>query len=719
VFRSQSWAVFVTLAVVGLTAGAGGVAAMQADDGGTDTNHQVETPTDDNETQQENPDSVSDGEYSDETAAWLARTMGSRLENSSIALSNEQYDQARSVLGDDYDERLEQYVEVAGDTSSETDDTAAREFEAARANQQNFTNEVQRYRQQYAAYQAARENGNEREARITARAMERTAANISDSSQQLNRNFEQIENTTSVDLSDGQAEINETTANITTTQSTVREETLVGTTLTVQAIDSTASFSDPGTISGQIQTENGSVIADAQIELRVGNQTRTVRTGSNGAFETLYRPRSVGVGSQSVPVEYIPSADSVYLTDNATFTITVQQVTPDVTSEISPETVGYGDRLDASASVTVGSAGVADIPVEFVMDDTVLARTTTGPNGSVTAAVRVPASVDNGDQQVVARIPYENRAIAGVSSAEPVVVVETQTDLSVRASRTDDGIVARGQLQTVDGDPVADRPVRLQVGDGETQTVETDQNGSFETAVAVPQADGSVTVTATYDEPQSNLGNATATATVGGGVGGGDPPVGSDSDRDILIDTLLGILFGSDENAAVGFGNGVIGYSWLPVLGGGVALTVVGASWFVVSRFNQSEDANTTAPVETADPPMAEVDQSPTLPDDATETFEERIATYLDNGDYDAATMLAYTAVHDELVLENGIDEGTTHWELLQRSREHGVPEDLVADIETVVEAFETAAFAPISVDPERAEAAVKHAREIRSNGSV
>jgi hypothetical protein len=521
VFRSQSWAVFVTLAVVGLTAGAGGVAAMQADDGGTDTNHQVETPTDNNETQQENPDSVSDGEYSDETAAWLARTMGAQLENSSIALSNEQYDQARSVLGDDYDERLEQYVEVAGDTSSETDDTAAREFEAARANQQNFTNEVQRYRQQYAAYQAARENGNEREARITARAMERTAANISDSSQRLNRNFEQIENTTSVDLSEGQVEINETTANITTTQSTVREETLVGTTLTVQAVDSTASFSDPGTITGQIQTENGSVIADAQIELRIGNQTRTVRTDSNGAFETQYRPRSAGVGSQSVPVEYIPSADSVYLTDNATFTITVQQVTPDVTSEISPETVGYGDRLDASASVTVGSTGVADIPVEFVMGDTVVARTTTGPNGSVTAAVRVPASVDNGDQQVVARIPYENRAIAGVSSAEPVVVVETQTDLSLGASRSDDGIVAQGQLQTVDGNPVADRPIRLQVGDGETQVVETDQNGSFETTVSAPQADGSVTVTATYDEPQSNLGNATATATVGGGAGGG------------------------------------------------------------------------------------------------------------------------------------------------------------------------------------------------------
>ncbi|WP_137683102.1 hypothetical protein [Haloarcula mannanilytica] len=689
---------------------------MQADDGGSDMNLQVETPTDDNETQQENPDSVSDGEYSDETAAWLARTMGSQLENSSIALSNQQYDRARSVLGDDYDERLEQYVEVAGDTSSETDDTAAREFEAARGNQQNFTNEVQRYRQQYAAYQAARENGNEREARITARAMERTAANISDSSQRLNRNFEQIENTTSVDLSNGQGEINETTENITATQSAVREETLVGTTLTVQAIDQTASFSDPGTISGQIQTENGSVIADEPVELRVGNRTRTVQTDSNGTFETQYRPRSVGLGPQSVPVEYIPSADSVYLTDNASFTITVQQVTPDVTNDISPEAVGYGDRLDVSVSVAVNSTGVSDIPVEFLVGDAVVARTTTGPNGTVTAAVQVPASVDDGDRQVVARIPYQDRAIAGSQSEHPVVVVETETTLSVSASRTDNGIVARGQLQTAAGDPVADRPVQIQAGDGEAQVVETTQNGSFQTVVADPQTGESVTVTATYTEPRSNLGNATATATVAAGTGGGNPPVGSGSDRDILIDTLLGILFGSDENPGIGFGNGVIGYSWLPVLGGGLALIVVGASWFVVARFNQTQDTDTTASVETADPPSTEPDKPPTILDDAGPTFEERIETYLDSGNYDAATVLAYTAVHDELVTKNGIDEGTTHWELLRESREHGVPEDQVADIETVVEAFEMAAFAPTSVEPSRAQAAVERAQDFQAD---
>ncbi|EMA22744.1 hypothetical protein [Haloarcula amylolytica] len=689
---------------------------MGTDDGGPALNRQVETPTDDNETQQENPDSVSDGEYGDETAAWLARTMGGRLENSSIALSNEQYEQAQSVLGDDYDKRLEQYVDVAGDTSSDTDDTAAREFEAARENQRNLTNEVQRYRQQYTAYQAARERGNEREARITARAMERTASNISDRSRELNRNFERIENTTSVDLSSGQTEINETTENVTATQAAIREETLVGTTLTVQARDSTASFSDPGTVSGQIRTENGSVIADEAVELRIGNRTQTVRTDSSGVFETQYRPRSARLGSQSVPVEYVPDADSVYLSDDTTFTIDVKQVTPNATSEIAPGTVGYGDRLNATASVTVESRGVDGVPVEFTVGDTVVARTTTGPNGTATASTRAPASVNDGERVVVARVPYENRAIAGVQSETPVVVVETQTTLSVSASRTDDGALARGQLQTVAGDPVAGRPVRLQVGAGGTQLVETNRNGSFQTVLEYPQNNETVTVTATYDEPSSNLGNATATTTLAAGAGGGNPPVGSDSDSDLLIDTLVAILFGSDENPEVAFGNGIIGYSWLPVLGGGVALAVVVGAWFIVSRRRQSQ-VNTTSSVEATEVSMSGSDQATTPSNATSPTFADRVDTYLDSGDYDAATMVAYTAVHDELAVKNGIDEGATHWELLQQSQEHGVPEERMADIETVVEAFETAAFAPTSVDPSRAEAAVERARKIKSNG--
>ncbi len=114
---------------------------------------------------------------------------------------------------------------------------------------------------------------------------------------------------------------------------------------------------------------------------------------------------------------------------------------------------------------------------------------------------------------------------------------------------------------------------------------------------------------------------------------------------------------------------------------------------------------------------MSGLDQATTPSNATSPTFADRVDTYLDGGDYDAAAMVAYTVVHDELAVKNGIDEGATHWELLQQSQEHGVPEERMADIETVVEAFETAAFAPTSVDPSRAEAAVERARKIKSNG--
>ncbi len=51
----------------------------------------------------------------------------------------------------------------------------------------------------------------------------------------------------------------------------------------------------------------------------------------------------------------------------------------------------------------------------------------TGPNGTVTVTIRLPATVNDGERQVVARVPYADRAIAGVQSETPVVVAETRT----------------------------------------------------------------------------------------------------------------------------------------------------------------------------------------------------------------------------------------------------------------------------------------------------
>lgn len=726
-FRSQSWAVISAVALLCLTAGAGGVPAAQADDAHPDPIRQVATPTDGNETQQENPDEVESGEYSDETAAWLARYLGTKLENSTISLSDGQYEQARELLGDDYDDRLEQYVEVAGDTESDADVTVASDFEAARDNQRTFTNEVQRYRSQYAEYQDARESGNEEQARIVAREMEQTASNITDSRQRLNRNYDQVENTTSINLDQGQAQINETTANVTAIQSSVREESLVGTTLTVRAASETASFTAPGTITGQIRTENGSALANELIKLRIENRTRTVQTDSSGSFETEYRPRSVRLGQQSIEVEYVPVPESVYLTDGDNVTIAVRQSTPEVTINRAPESVAYGDPLSVSASVTVGSTAVQGIPVEIVVGDTVLARLATGENGSFLSSTAFPASVNNGERSVVVRVPYEDRAIAGASTEDPLVISETATDLSLTASAADSGVRARGQLQTADGRPVPNRPIRIQIGDSDTQLVETDENGSFQTLVDTTTAsEGTVTVSARYAEPASNLGNASATSTVSPQAANGGQPIGSDTDTDLFTETLWALLLGSDGDSELGFGNGVSVI--LIILGGSaLVLTLVGVAWLVVSRLDQStikarfvtdtSDESTVNSPET--PPEHPTDPAFDVKPEPTDlSFDEHVDAYLDNGEYDAAATLAYDAVYDALTAEHGIQENVTHGELLRKSRENGMDSGQTESIQTVVEAFETAAFAPASVDASRAESAVESARELRTNRS-
>ncbi|MDT3435487.1 hypothetical protein KZ498_11510 [Haloarcula sp. 1CSR25-25] len=677
---------------------------------------QVETPTDRNETQQENPDEVDDGEYSDETATWLARNLASKLENSSISLSSGKYEQAQEILGDDYNDRLNQYVEVAGDTDSDATATTAGEYGAARDNQRQLANEVQRYQTQYTAYQEARESGNETRARVLARRMEQTAANVSDRSLQLNQNYNRIGNTTSVDLSRAQARINETTQNVTTVQSAVREETLVGTTLTVQATSATASFTNPGAITGRLQTENGSVVAEESITLRINNQTQTVRTDSNGRFEIQYRPRSVRLGQQRIQATYDPSPGSVYLTDSDVFAIEVQQVSSTIRTEYGPRNIAYNDIFNISATVTAGGFGVEGVPVEFVIGETVLAQAVTVPNGSVSSSIQFPATVSDGEQTVVARVSYDNRAISGANSESVITVIETPTELSLRVSTVEGGFLARGQFQTTDGRPVPNRTIQIQAGDGDVQTVATEQNGTFQTTVNPSAGDGSVQVVAQYADSDSNLGNASATATISTG-GGGPPPVGSEEDLNI-IESIWSALLGNDASPPIGFGGGGVGFRWLFTVGGAFTLILVGVAWFVVSHVRASPDQITADTAISDDPSIIGPEPPPELSKTTGQDLIERIETHLENGEYDAATVLSYGAVHDQLTKTHDIRENATHWELLRKSRDNGLDDEQVEAIQTVVEAFETAAFAPRSIEKSYAESASQNAKELRRNGS-
>ncbi|PYZ02763.1 hypothetical protein C8039_05430 [Halogeometricum sp. wsp3] len=196
------------------------------------------------------------------------------------------------------------------------------------------------------------------------------------------------------------------------------------------------------------------------------------------------------------------------------------------------------------------------------------------------------------------------------------------------------------------GDPVTGRPVRLQIGAGGTRRVETNRNGSFRPSSRIRRATADCYrhVRRAEDKPR----NATATATLAAGSGGGNPPVGSDG------------------NPAAAFGNAVIGSSWLPVFGGGVALAVVVAAWFVVPRVRQSRETDSPVPTETGDTSMTTQPIGDVV-SETTPTFEDRAESYLDT-ELRRRSDVAYTAVHD-VQLSKALVRMP-----FQRSQEQGVP---------------------------------------------
>jgi len=99
-------AVVCALAILAALGGASGGAVAQA----------TETPTENGTVQHERPEAAGESGDLQALQRWLDGRLSGQLESSTVALSEGEYERARAMLGDDYDERLDQYVDVAGET---------------------------------------------------------------------------------------------------------------------------------------------------------------------------------------------------------------------------------------------------------------------------------------------------------------------------------------------------------------------------------------------------------------------------------------------------------------------------------------------------------------------------------------------------------------------------------------------------------------------------
>lgn len=683
-FRHTIATTLLVVAVLTVFAGfaTAGLGATQATGHAPVAQQETPSPTNNTTVQHERPDNVSQPGDSQQVSQWLERRLAGQLEGSTTEISQGQYERAKERLGDDYDDRLAQYVDVAGETDSEADDQTADTLQETQQNQQELANATQEYQDTYEEYQAARERGNETAARQAARELEALSQRISATNQSLGTNYEQLENQTGTETAGAQNAISNTTQTTLARQETVRTETLVETRLRVSTNGSAVSFTDPMRITGQVTTANGTAVANEAARVTVGNRIYRTQTNETGRFTVAYRPVSLPVNATTVTVRYRPQTASPYLGATSTVPVTVTQVSPSLSATVTPTTGGYNDVLETQVVATVAGRPVPSLPVEATLGESSVSALTTG-QGETVLTPRVPAVISPRQRSLRIEHTREDVAISPASTTATVSVTATATNLSVAATPRGDRIQVRGRLITADGQGVAGQRVIVSVGDT-TQSLGTNRTGWYQvtmTDVSNPQTSNTsaVPVTARFDGSRTNLDSSQAMTTVNvAGVAGR----GVDSSDSFLSAGQL--LIGS-------------------LLGG---LMMVGGAVWARRRGSASDSAppDTEAPTPSTAPEASNISQQ----------WLERARSTLADENARGATVAAYSAVRSRLAQQGGLSDVLTHREF------HTASEAQVEDADSgmlaaVSTAYEQAIFTA-SIDVETATEAVEAATNLLSD---
>jgi len=687
---------------------AAGVEPVTLQDNGT------EDGTDgDNETvRHRHPDDQ--GTDEGDLGGWLADRLGDRLDGGVIEISEGQYDRARDLLGEEYEERLGQFVDVTGN------EEATEPLQESRDTQAELAALLEEFEETRAAYAQALAAGDAERARQLARELVALADRIESKSVELEELLAEVEETLDVDLGEATASVEEIRTDIQEERATIVEETLTETRLTVETGQERTSFLDPLAVTGRLRTAAGEPVANESIRLSVAGESVATETDAEGAFTAEYRPTTLPVGPQSVTARYVPAETSVYLASEDSVTVTVEQVEPTLSLTGAPDAVAFGD------AVTVrGRLAVEDVPVDGVGLTVVLGGqelgTVTASNGTFEGQVTVPASVPAGNRTLAVRLPDADRALSGAADVRPVTVRETETALSVAATAREGSagagsasIAVNGTLATVDGAGIEGEPVDVRIGSETVATATTSAGGAFAETVAVPERiDGEeVTITVAY-AGTGNLAPSQATEAVvlpSGGADGGSGTGGADSGQGAGSGSGTG---GADSGAPAT----VVLLAVLLVAGLGA-----GGVWWYRRR---GGGAPTPAEGETESSPEAPARAGTTAETGATESLLAEASDHLGAGRPDRAVQVGYAAVRDHLESGLGVSGPLTHWEFYRACRDatgevggtdaggEGDADDTGETLRTVTEEYERAVYGIEDVPAETAQSVLVAARRL------
>ncbi|WP_323191075.1 hypothetical protein [Halostella sp. PRR32] len=617
-------------------------------------------------TPHENPSEAGEEGDVDDVSDWLTARLADQLGESTLRLSQEEYDAARAVVGDGYSDRLERLVDVEGETGSDGNDSSA--FERAQENQQEFVSSAQAYRETRERYREAKRNGNESGARRLARTLDRIAGDVNNSGSGLRTDYRIVSNRTDRDLTAESREVANITENVTATQREIREVEFVETTLTVERRSRTVSFSDPLAVTGRVTTANASALDNETVVLQFGDRRRRATTNATGHFDLMLRPTVQPLDTRNATVRFVPSDASIYLGAAENVTVELSQETPTVTLDETPSDVAFDESAAVTGSVSVDGDPVGAVPVEIRVGGVPLGQTRTDDDGTFSLTTPLPATVPTGDRRINASLPFRERALSSTAAEAAVTVRKSDTSITLSASQSGaERINVTGRLTAVDGTAVADQRVELRVNGSVVDTVRTDDNGRYETAIAVPPSvldDGSgrVRLAAVYSVNRTNLADARASTNI---------TVSGTAERTQLLPTEWRRFL---QVALV------------------IAMATVGSGLLWRRRRTTSDPSN---PAESAASGENAVETPVRDPDPTDEPSLDGARAALESGRPDEAVELTYGDVRRRLSGAFDVPPVRTHWEFYRACEAAGIDGEAAGLLERLTEAYERAAYAP------------------------
>ncbi|MDL0119419.1 DUF4129 domain-containing protein [Halobacterium salinarum] len=592
-----------------------------------------------------------------------------------VQLSQGEYERANQLVGDEYDDLLSKYVDVAGETA-EADTEVAKSLNETATQQRSYTELLAEYQSLYKEYQTAIDAGDEPRARELARQLQQLAAQIDGVTANLTASYNSLSEMTGADLEDATTSVGETTDQVSTEVEDVVEAEF--TTTSVSATATAGGFNDPLRVTGQLNTPD-SRVPSSPVTIRVGGQRFQTDLNASGGFTINYRPVTVTSGPQQLPIEFVPANESALLGSRTTTAATVEPIKPSLSVASTPTTVGYGDRIPVRGRVVSDGVGVPDTPVAVQVGGSTLVAIRTNATGGYTTSATLPANIPVNVSTMTVVAGENGTAITPASERRTVQVNETATTVSVDVEESAKSVLLSGQLRTEERKPIAARSVAVSVNGVAVETVRTDASGHYSARVQASElGNGSASVNIAFDGSGLNLESASVSVIVDGSTGGSPGFIsGSRLPPWWLLLAFAGSIVG-------------LGYASRQYLQDGHTESV-------------DDDDNARAPSGKHEP---KPDQSQIVVQDQLSTAQAKLT----EGDSETAIRLAYPALRASISQQES--DAQTNWEFY-RSVVDEVNSETASTIRAVTETYEEAVYAGSSPGVDDARSVVEAVREI------